>query len=184
MNLIAEFLSGSSHWVYIFIFFGKLTEVALASLRQQLIIKGHRFPGAVVALFEYTFWLCITASALSGFSDDPLKVAVLICAFPMGHIIGSYIEEKMALGFCSLSAIFMDRQVALAAAEQLRERGQALTIISAEGLKGAGRTAIVTAARRRDISTIQDLLFSADPEVVITVQAAQQVKGATIAECK
>lgn len=184
MNQIADFLAGSSLWVYFFIFFGKLIEVALASLRQQLIIKGHRFPGAVIALFEYTFWLCITASALSGFANDPIKIAVLICAFPMGHIIGSYIEEWMALGFCSLTAIFMDRQIALAAAEQLRERGQALTIISAEGLMGAGRTAIVTAARRRDIAAIQELLFVVDPKVFITVQATQQVKGATIGKSK
>lgn len=49
MRLIADFLTGSSPYVYFFIFFGKLTEVALASLRSQLILKGQRMPGAVIA---------------------------------------------------------------------------------------------------------------------------------------
>lgn len=182
MQLIADFLSGASPWAYFCIFFGKLIEVALASLRQQLIVKGQRLPGAFIAVFEYAFWLCITASALTDFADNPLKIIVLVCAFSLGNVVGSYIEERMALGFCSLTAIFMDREVALSAAAQLREHGQALTLIPAEGLQGAERTAIVAAAKRRDIASIKELLFSSDPNVVITVQAAQQVKGATMAD--
>lgn len=181
MQVIAEFLSGSSPWVYFFIFLGKLVEVAFASLRQQLIVKGQRLPGAFIALFEYTFWLCITASVLTGFADDPLKSVVLIFAFAQGNLVGSYIEERMALGFCSLTAIFMDKAAALSAAARLREQGQALTLIPAEGLLGAERTAIITTARKRDITVIKELLFFSDPNVVITVQAAQQVKGATMA---
>lgn len=182
MQIIAEFLSGSSPWVYLLIFLGKLTEVALTSLRQQLIVKGQRLPGAFIALFEYTFWLCITASALTGFAGNPLKMAVLVCAFSLGNVVGSFIEERMALGFCSLTAIFMDKETALSAAARLREQGQALTLIPAEGLLGAERTAIVTTAKRRDITSIKEMLFSSDSNVVITVQAAQQVKGATMAD--
>ena len=182
MQAIAEVLSGSSPWVYFFIFFGKLIEVALASLRQQLIVKGQRLPGAFIALFEYTFWLCITASALTGFADDPFKIVVLVCAFSLGNVVGSFIEERMALGFCSLTAIFMDKEAALSAAARLREQGHALTLIPAEGILGAERTAIVTTAKRRDIASIKEMLFFSDPNVVITVQAAQQVKGATMAD--
>lgn len=182
MRMIAEFLSGSSPWAYFFIFFGKLIEVALASLRQQLIIKGQRLPGAFISLFEYIFWLCITASALTDFAANPLKIVVLVCAFSLGNVVGSFVEERMALGFCSLTAIFMDKEVALSAAARLREQGQALTLIPAEGLQGAERTAIVITAKRRDIAFIKEMLFSSDPNVVITVQAAQQVKGATMAD--
>lgn len=182
MRLIAEFLSGSSPWVYCFIFFGKLIEVALASLRQQLIVKGQRLPGAIIALFEYTFWLCITASALTDFADDPLKIGVLVCAFALGNVMGSFLEEKMALGFCTVTGVFLTKSTALDAAAKLRERGQALTLIPAEGIQGAERTAILTTAKRKDVAVIKMLFFMADPNVVITVQATQQVRGATIAE--
>lgn len=182
LHIISEFLSGSSPCVYFFIFFGKLVEVALASLRSQLILKGQRLPGAIVALFEYTFWLCITASALTGFADDPLKIIVLICAFSLGNVLGSILEEKMALGYCSITGVFMQKTTALDAAALLQERGQALTLIPAEGIQGAERTAIHTMAKRKHVTTIKELLFASDPDVVITVQAMQQVKGATIAD--
>lgn len=184
MNWITDFLTGSSSYVYFFIFLGKLIEVALASLRSQLIVKGERLLGAVIALFEYTFWLCITASALSGFSDDPLKIVTLVCAFALGHVLGSIIEEKLALGYCSVTGIFMDKSKALSAAVLLREKGQALTIIPAEGIQGAARTAVLINTNRKDTAIIKELLFTADPNVVITIQSMQQVKGSAFAKIK
>ncbi len=182
MSSITDFLSGSSPYVYFFIFFGKLVEVALASLRSQLIHKGQRIPGAVISLFEYAFWLFITASALKDFNDNPFKIIVLICAFSLGNVMGSIIEEKMALGYCAITAIFIDKSVALNAADHLREKGQALTIIPAEGIQGAERTALIITAKRKDISLIKKILFSYDPNAVITIQAMQQVNGATISD--
>lgn len=182
MKLISEFLLGSSPYVYLFIFFGKLFEVALASLRSQLIHKGQRLPGAIMALFEYTFWLCITASALTGFTNDPIKIIILIAAFSIGNVFGSVIEEKMALGYCSITGLFVDKNVALQAAALLREQGHALTIIPAEGIHGAERIAILTTAKRKNVAHIKETLFSVDPEVFLTVQATQQVKGATLAQ--
>ena len=182
MKWITDFLTGNTHYVYLFIFFGKLVEVALASLRSQLIHKGQRIPGAIIALFEYAFWLCITASALTDFADDPLKVVVLICAFAMGNVLGSVLEEKMALGYCSVTSIFMDKATALNAAELIREKGQAVTIIPAEGLNGAERTSLLITVKRKDVSQIKKMLYETDSDVVITVQATQQVKGATFSD--
>ncbi|MEG0752537.1 MAG: DUF2179 domain-containing protein [Angelakisella sp.] len=182
MSSIAAFLSGSSPLVYLFIFFGKLFEVALSSLRSQLIHKGQRIPGAIVALFEYTFWLCITASAITGFADDPVKVVILVSAFSIGNIVGSILEEKMALGYCSVTGVFMNKTSALVAADLVRREGHALTLIPAEGMHGAERTAVLTTVKRKNVACIKKMFFTVDPEVVITVQSTQQVKGATIAD--
>ena len=84
----------------------------------------------------------------------------------------------LALGFCSITGVFMDKAAALKAATLLREKGQALTIIPAEGMQGAERTAILITARRRDVPLIRKLLLTADPKTVMTVQAMQQVTGA------
>lgn len=180
MTAITQFLSGSSPFVYCFIFFGKLIEVSLASLRSQLIVKGQRVPGAIVALFEYTFWLCITASAIAGFSEYPLKILVLVLAFAAGQVLGSVLEEKMALGYCSVTAIFLSKDSAVATADMLRSKGHALTLFPAEGIHGAKRTALITAVKRKNIADVKKVIFTTDKDTVITVQAIQQVKGATM----
>ena len=55
MANITHLLSGTSPAIYLIIFFGKLIEVALSSLRSQLIHKGQRGPGAIIALLNMHF---------------------------------------------------------------------------------------------------------------------------------
>lgn len=182
MEGIIRFLAGSSPAVYVFIFLGKLIEVGLASLRSQLIIKGQRVAGAITAVFEYTLWLCITGSAMSSISNDPWKMVTLIAAFALGQVLGSVLEEKLALGYSNVSGIFMDLDDAYQAAEMIRESGQAVTLIPSEGLNGARRLALCASVRRKDISEVASIMKKVDEEVVLTVQSLQKISGAKLAD--
>jgi uncharacterized protein YebE (UPF0316 family) len=171
---------GNSPWVYVFIFFGKLIEVSLSSLRSQLIHKGETVIGAFIAFFEYSFWLCITASVISGFSGDIIKIIILVCAFAGGNVLGSILEGKIALGFCTLNCVFTERESAIKAAELLRQNGFGLTLFSAEGMNGAARSVLSMTANRKHVSTIKGLLLSVDADVVVSVLVAQQPEGGTM----
>lgn len=181
MGAIADFLTGKSIYVYLFIFFGKLIEVALSSLRSQLIHKGERVLGAITAVFEYAFWLTITASAITGFADDPIKMVVLIVAFAAGNVLGSILEEKIALGYCAIQCIFLDKDHALEAADLLRSKGYALTIIPSQGMQGADRTTLQVTVKRKHAAKIKSLIHDKFPEVVISITATQQILGGTLA---
>lgn len=179
---IANFLSGDSPFVYLFLFLGKLIEVSLATLRSQLILKGHRLPGAIIAALEYTFWLCITASAISGFAEDPLRIVVLVLAFALGQIMGSFLEEKLALGYCTIWGIFKTEDSAYKAAEKLRTMGQAVTIIQAEGINGAVRPTLVITVKRKSVNIIRKNLFESDPDVIISVHDIQKSNSRNFAD--
>lgn len=176
---IAEFLTGSSWFVYAFIFLGKLVEVALASLRSQLILKGQRLLGGVFAIFEYTFWLSITASALSGFQNDPMKIVLLILAFALGNVLGSIIEEKLALGYSTLTSFYTSREDVMLAADTLREMGYALTILPSEGISGDQRYTMITSVERKHTGDVEKALYQLNPNVVLMVAATQHIKGHT-----
>ena len=180
MSLITDFLKASSIAVYSIIFLGKLTEVALSSLRSQLIHKGQRWPGAVIAIFEYLFWLTLTATALTGFANDPYKIVILVLAFSAGQVVGSILEEKLAFGYNTVTAIFKDELKAYVAADKIRETNQALTILYAEGIGHQKRTALLMAVKRKNIEHIKSMLNQSDPDVMITVSTTQYVSGAFI----
>ena len=182
MAQIQAFLSGSSPLIYIFLFLGKLIEVSLATLRTQLILKGHRLPGAIVAALEYTFWLCITASAISGFAGDPIKIVVLVLAFASGQVLGSILEEKLALGYCTIFSIFTSQEAAYQAADQVRAMGQAVTIFRAEGMEGAVRPTLAITVERKSVASIRKVLLSVDPKVILSVQAIQQSNSRNFAD--
>lgn len=162
--------------VYAFIFVGKLVEVALASLRSQLILKGQRLLGFFIAIFEYGFWLSITASALSGFQDDPLKIFILILAFASGNVLGSIIEEKLALGYNTLTSFYTSREDVMLAADTLRGMGYALTILPSEGISGDERYTMISSIDRKDTPHVEKTLYELIPNVVLTISATQ-IKG-------
>ena len=173
MRQITEFLTGTSPVIYMFIFFGKLIEVSLATLRSQLILKGQRLPGAAVAALEYLFWLSITASVMNGFANDPTKVVVLVLAFALGQIVGSSLEERMALGYCTMIGIFSSQVNAYEAADAIRKQGQAVTILHAEGLERSVRTTLLITTKRKALAQIQHTLFEVDPNTIVSIHPIQ-----------
>lgn len=72
------FLSSGSFWVYIVIFFGKVLEVSLCTLRIVLINRGERVKGSLIAIIEITLWLIIASSVLDGWKND-IGQGHLIC---------------------------------------------------------------------------------------------------------
>lgn len=180
ISAITHFLTGSSVWVYVFIFFGKMIEVALASLRTLMITKGQRTFGAIISVFEYAIWLCITGAALSGLSSDPLKMIVLIAAFAFGQIAGSWIEEKIALGYTSLFIIFSTFDSGNLAVNFLREKGYAVTIIQGEGRNADKKLIAFMVVKRRSEKAVKKMLKTLDSKAVINSTASNGLNGGLI----
>ena len=175
-NLIL-FLDSGSVFVYIFIFVGKIAEVAIATLRMMLINRGERLMGVIAAILEYTLWIFVTASAITNFQDDPMKVIVLIIAFALGNLAGSILEEKLAFGLCTLSVVAMNPERAQKIAHELRYAGYAVTTMEAEGISGNKREILTITARRKFVHDIIRLINKTDPHVMITIAMTSSVKG-------
>ncbi len=171
------FLDSGSVFVYIFIFVGKIAEVAISTLRMMLINRGERLMGVVAAILEYTLWIFVTASAITNFQDDPMKVVVLIIAFALGNLTGSILEEKLAFGLCTLSVVAMNYERAQKIAHELRYAGYAVTIMEAEGINGNKREVLTITARRKFVNEIIRLINKTDPHVMITIAMTSSVKG-------
>lgn len=167
-------------WLYPLIFLGKLTEVAIASLRTQMIVKGQRIAGGLLACLEYIMWFFIASITLNKYSSDFLMVILLTISFALGQITGSIIEEKMALGNCILNAIFMDEAKALSATALLRANGFSLTTLRGQGIGDAERTIIIMTIRRKNLSLVKKLIHDVDSKVVISITPMVNMEGGTL----
>jgi uncharacterized protein YebE (UPF0316 family) len=180
LRSIELFLQGRSIWVYCVVFFGKLIEVSLATLRSQLIIKGQRWTGALCAAFEFSFWVVITANVLGDFASDPLRVFLLIAAYSLGQMLGSWLESKLALGNCMLSVIFMEEEKACDAETFLRAHGFALTRFHASGRDQCGRTVLLMTIKRKFLPFAKQLIHQADAKAVVAVMPSVEMEGGTL----
>ena len=105
LQAIETFAKGSTIWVYLFIFFGKILEVSFGTLRIVLINRGERTIGSLIAVVEITLWLIVASSVLTGFKEDFLKGIVYAVAFACGNYIGSWLDELLAFGLSSMQVV-------------------------------------------------------------------------------
>lgn len=174
-----DFLQQPSIWVYLFIFFGKIVEVAIATVRLVLINRGERLKGAITAFFEVSLWLLITGTVLVGFQTDIIRCVVFALAFALGNYMGSWLEGKLAFGLCSIQVIINKDENSDILIAELRENGFGVTMIEGEGKTGR-REILMLHLKRKRIPTAIALIKQKLCNAVITVNDVRVISGGFI----
>ena len=176
LQAIETFAKGSTIWVYLFIFFGKILEVSFGTLRIVLINRGERTVGSLIAIVEITLWLLIASSVLTGFKDDFLKGIVYALAFACGNYIGSWLDELFAFGLSSMQVVLPDLASAKEAEACLRAKGFGVTAVDVHGRDNDHSMLIMTMQRKRlpeAIATLEEHCNGA----VVTVTDIKTQRG-------
>lgn len=177
---ISGFFAGASLLVYVCIFLGKIVEVALGTLRIVLINRGERAIGAFMALVEITLWLVIAGSVLSNYQEDPWKMLAYGLAYALGNYAGSWLEEKLAFGLCSIQCVVMDSETADKISDALRARGFGVSELRVQGKDDSDRFMLLSTLRRKLSHEATDIIQSVAPNAVITISDVKSQRGGYI----
>ena len=171
-----EFLQGSSIWIYLFIFFGKILEVAVSTIRLVLINRGERIKGSLIAILEMLLWLFITGTVLTGFQKDIFKVIIFAIAFAVGNYVGSWMEDRLAFGLCSIQVIVPECSGSQELEVKLRKNSFAVTTVKGKGKDGE-RDIMFLHIKRKRISQAVEIIKSDLENAVIVVNDSKIIHG-------
>ncbi|MGI6213660.1 MAG: DUF2179 domain-containing protein [Christensenellales bacterium] len=174
-----DFFTGNSVGLYFVIFFGKIIEVTVATLRIVLINRGERTKASIIAFFEILIWIMITGTVLAGFQSYPLKIVVFALAFALGNWIGSWLENFIALGLSTIQLIVNDLCCLDELLTELRANNVAVTVLDGEGRSGANKVLLIHLRRKR-ITKIVRLVNKIAPRSMITVSDVKVLHGGYI----
>ena len=160
---------------YFLIFFAKIIEVSLMTVRTVLITRGEKVYGSVIGFFEVSIWLYVISRVLIGIDKDPIKMVVYALGFSCGNYIGCILEEKLAIGVLTINAIASERE-GEELAQLLRTEKVGVTIVDAEGLKEDKKMLIIHVKRKRK-KEILELIQSSDIQAVVSVMDTKTVYG-------
>ncbi|MDD3997331.1 MAG: DUF5698 domain-containing protein [Sphaerochaetaceae bacterium] len=166
-----EFLENTGIFIYFIIFFGKILEVTISTMRMVMINRGERAVGAVIAFFDILLWLFITGTVLVGFSDDPLRVVVFAVAFSVGNYLGSWLEAKLAFGIGSIQVIVSEGEESSCLVKNLREHNFAVTVLKGTGKDGIRDVLILHSKRKRIPAAIELIKSLSKTAVIVTTDA-------------
>lgn len=159
----------------LFIFFAKVIEVTLTTLRMLFVNRGAKGYASTIGFVEILVWVTVASFVLDGIHENPARMIVYALGFSVGSFIGIKIEERIGLGYSKLE-IITNQEDGEALAEEIRKFGKAVTITQGEGRDG-DRIILTTFLRRKNKEIVINKAKEMDAKGVITVSEIQKAYG-------
>ena len=153
------------------IFTLRMISMTLGTARQIIIVRGHKYPGAVLGFFEiFIYTIALSYVIRNGAWIDMLAYAL---GFAVGIIVGAAIEEKLALGYYSVRIITHHKAKEIS--DDLRAHGFGVTVVVGEGRDGIVYVLEVI-LRRKEMKALQKHVRSIHEQAFITTGEAYGVQ--------
>lgn len=116
-----------------FVFFARILDVSLGTLRTILLVKGYRKIAAVLGFFEVMVYLIVLGKVVGNISQ-PILIIAYCLGYATGNFVGSKIEERISIGRISAQVILKEMKTEVI--DSLRAAGFGVTIVEGEGMDG------------------------------------------------
>jgi uncharacterized protein YebE (UPF0316 family) len=165
------------NWVLfpLLIFFARVCDVSLGTLRAVLASKGYKTIVPFIGFFEVLIWLAAITQILKSLDENLLFYFAWAAGYATGSYIGLVIEEKLALGIQVVRIITNQTCESLIAA--LNKENFGLTVVDAQGSRGPVKL-LFTTVKRKNVKTVVALINEHTPNSFFSVEdvkAASQV---------
>jgi uncharacterized protein YebE (UPF0316 family) len=178
---IQEFVARHAEWLPVMIFFARVTDVSIGTVRTICVMRGQRTVAFFLGFFEVLIWVIAVSAILSHLSHW-INLVAYAGGFATGNAVGMWIESKLALGTQTVS--FVSQGEYHAVAERLRYADLSVTTMTGRGYKGPVSICMAVVPRRMAQDVIR-MAKEIDPTVFVTVEdvrattaAATQAYGA------
>jgi uncharacterized protein YebE (UPF0316 family) len=158
----------------VLIIFGiNIVYVSFFTVRMIMTLKGYRYLAALLSTVEVVIYVVGLGLVLDNLNEIQNLVAYAV-GYGTGVIIGTKIEEKMALGYITVNVITTEESRSLP--RILREKGYGVTDWDANGLDGLRKAMQILTPRKYELklyATIKEL----DPKAFIIAYEPKTIHG-------
>lgn len=157
----------------LFIFFARVADMSLATLRILMIMRGRSFLAALIGFGEACFYITALSQVVRHL-DNPVNLVLYAAGFAAGTYTGGIIEDLIALGYVNAEIISLEHHNRLQ--EILRENGFGVTIVEGRGKDGMHNILHVL-LKRRDLPRLMKLINCEDKNAFISVMDTRKIVG-------
>ncbi len=169
-------------WVILplLIFFFRICDVSLGTIRVIFIAKGLKYIAPVIGFFEVIIWLLAIGQVMNNISNVACYIAYG-GGFAAGTLIGMTVEERLSLGTVVVRAISNEDITGLLSF--LRAHSFGVTIAEGEGSKGKVKI-ILSVIKRQDLDKVVRGIHHHLPGTFYSVEEIKSVAEGVFPEKK
>ena len=157
--------------IYLAIFFSKIIENAVGTLRLIVVANGKKKLGAILQGIVALVWIFGTGIVIIDINKDIFKIVIFVIGSIVGSYLGSVIEEKIALGSNMLICITKEKYEQII--KDKLNNYQITTICEKDNLTSV----LLIVLKRKEISKITKLLRIIDKDIVIISEKAKTINN-------
>ena len=156
------------------IFLLRLLDQTLGTLRILYVNKGKPLFGAILGFIESAIWIVAISQVIQDL-NDPFLIFGYALGFAAGTIMGSYIENTIAIGDIVVRIFVPKDSDSEKLAKKLRTHGLGVTIINGEGMQGEVTIAWCVTPRKR-LKEVMRIISEITPDAYVTTEPTNPTK--------
>lgn len=157
--------------LYMAIFFSKIIENAVSTLRLIVVANGKKKLGALLQGIVALVWIFVTGIVIIDINKDLLKIVFFVLGSIVGSYLGSIIEEKIALGSNMLICITKEKYETKI--KNKLNNYQITTICE----KNNNYSVLLIVLKRKEILKITKILKIIDKDIIIISEKAKTINN-------
>ena len=165
--------------IYFIIFFEKIIENILSSFRIIVYTAGYKHLGAFITSVVATIWLFVASVVIVGIADEPIKLLIYAIGQGTGVFLGSFIEEKIALGntllYVIIDDIYLDSVI-----DKLSKAGYGTTSLKASGISDPTENMLLILCQRKHKLNIKTIVRSIDKHALVIAKKTTTIEGSYV----
>lgn len=158
-------------FIYIAIFFSKIIENAVGTLRLIVVANGKKKLGAILQGIVALVWIFGTGIVIIDINKDIFKIVIFVIGSIVGSYLGSIIEEKIALGSNMLICITKEIN------EKNIKKKLSNYKITAICEKDNNYSILLIVLKRKEINKISKILKRIDKNIIIISEKAKTLNN-------
>ncbi len=169
MQLLTD--SSSLYLLPLFIFFARILDVSLGTLRIIFMARGRKYLAPFLSFIEILIWATAIGQMVQNL-ENPICLVAFAGGFATGSFVGMLIEEKLAYGHVVLRTITPEDDTGLVS--HLKKRQFGVTKVDAEGSQGKVHL-IHSVIPRKDLPEAIEIIKQHTPEAFYSVEDVRMV---------
>ncbi len=161
------------------IFFVRIIDVSLGTVRTLITVKGRTLLASMVGFIEVFVWFVIVKEALNT-TETSLWIAIAYSlGFATGTYIGGYLSDRFIKGNFGVQVVTSNNNHKLI--DILRKEGYAVSVIDVKGQDKANeKYMLFIEIKKNNFEHLKNLIHSIDKKAFIVVNETKYVQNGYI----
>lgn len=159
---------------YLFIFFARVTDVTLSTIRMLMVVQGRKVQAAIIGFFEVSIYVTALGKVVNSL-DNIWNLLAYALGFACGNYVGITIENRIALGNLAAQVV-LKVESSEELVKKLRESGFGVTVLEGHGREGT-REILNLAINRKDLDKLKGIVYDYDKDAFITTSSVNPISG-------